>query len=168
MLIVVSFFTFLLIRLLPGDPTDDDHPVRHHGAEAAAPARTSVSRSGFFQQYWDYVSGLAQGDLGHQYSSGRPVSDLVEQSLPVSLQLMIYAQIIALFFAIPLGIFAAYRIGTRSDRAINTTGVRIPCPPELRAGAAALVLHRRRAQMATDLRLRAGLARSDLRPEPHS
>jgi peptide/nickel transport system permease protein len=49
------------------------------------------------------------------------VSELVEQSLPVSLQLMIYAQLIALFFAIPFGIFAAYRAGTRSDRALNTS-----------------------------------------------
>ena len=63
-----------------------------------------------------------QGDLGHQYSSGRPVTELVEQSLPVSLQLVIYAQIIALLFAIPFGIFAAYRAGSQSDRVINTTG----------------------------------------------
>src|SRR4030095_3674095 len=62
------------------------------------------------------------GALGHQSSSGRPVSELVEQSLPISLQLMIYAQIIALLFAIPFGVFAAYRVGTKSDRAINTTG----------------------------------------------
>jgi peptide/nickel transport system permease protein len=48
------------------------------------------------------------------------VSELVNQSLPVSIQLMIYAQIIALLFAIPLGILTAYRSGTRTDRGVNT------------------------------------------------
>jgi peptide/nickel transport system permease protein len=120
-LIVVSFFTFLLIRLLPGDPTDAIIPFGTPQQKEQLRADLGLDE-GFFQQYWDYVSGLAQGDLGHQYSSGRPVGDLVEQSLPVSLQLMIYAQVIALFFAIPLGIFAAYRAGTRSDRTINATG----------------------------------------------
>jgi peptide/nickel transport system permease protein len=120
-LIVVSFFTFLLIRLLPGDPTDAIIPFGTD--EQKAQLRDDLGlEKGFFEQYWDYVSGVAQGDLGHQYSSGRPVSQLVEQSLPISLQLMIYAQIIALLFAIPLGVFAAYRVGTKSDRAINTTG----------------------------------------------
>ena len=120
-LIVVSFFTFLLIRLLPGDPTDAIIPFGTD--EQKAQLREDLGlENGFFEQYWDYVSGLAQGDLGHQYSSGRPVSELVEQSLPISLQLMIYAQIIALLFAIPFGVIAAYRVGTKSDRAINTTG----------------------------------------------
>jgi len=72
-------------------------------------------------QYWDYMTGLIQGHLGHQYSSGRSVSELVNQSLPVSLELMIYAQVIALVIAIPLGIFAAYRAGSRADDGINTT-----------------------------------------------
>src|SRR5215510_9405126 len=88
-LLVVSFFTFLLIRLLPGDPTDAIIPFGTD--EQKAQLREDLGlEEGFFQQYWDYVSGVAQGDLGHQYSSGRPVSELVEQSLPISLQLMIY------------------------------------------------------------------------------
>jgi peptide/nickel transport system permease protein len=49
------------------------------------------------------------------------VSTLVNQSLPVSLELMIYAQVIALVIAIPLGVFAAYRSGTKADGGINTT-----------------------------------------------
>ncbi len=120
-LIVVSFFTFLLIRLLPGDPTDAIIPFGTEEQKAQLRDDLGLDK-GFFEQYWDYVSGVAQLDLGHQYSSGRPVSELVEQSLPISLQLMIYAQVIALVFAIPLGVFAAYRAGTKSDRAINTTG----------------------------------------------
>src|SRR4030088_3567653 len=67
------------------------------------------------------MTGLVQGPHGNQYNSGRAVSELVNQSLPVSRELMIYAQAIALMIAIPLGVFAAYRSGTRADNGINTT-----------------------------------------------
>ncbi|MFO7590939.1 MAG: ABC transporter permease [Acidimicrobiia bacterium] len=119
-LLVVSFFTFLLVRLLPGDPTNVIIPFGTDAQREALAADLGLDKS-FLGQYWDYVTGLLQGDLGTQYSSGRPVSDLVKQSLPVSLQLMIYAQVLALLFAIPLGILTAYRSGTRTDNALNTT-----------------------------------------------
>jgi peptide/nickel transport system permease protein len=119
-LIVVSFFTFLLIRLLPGDPTQVIIPFGTAHQRAQLRADLGLNKS-FLAQYWDYMTGLVQGHLGHQYSSGRSVSELVNQSLPVSLELMIYAQVIALVVAIPLGIFAAYRAGSRADDGINTT-----------------------------------------------
>jgi peptide/nickel transport system permease protein len=119
-LIVVSFFTFLLIRLLPGDPTQVIIPFGTPHQRAQLRTDLGLNKS-FLAQYWDYMTGLVQGHLGHQYNSGRPVSELVNQSLPVSLELMIYAQVIALVIAIPLGVFAAYRSGTRADNGINTT-----------------------------------------------
>jgi peptide/nickel transport system permease protein len=119
-LIVVSFFTFLLIRLLPGDPTQVIIPFGTARQRTQLRADLGLSKN-FFVQYWDYVTGLVQGHLGHQYNSGRPVSTLVNQSLPVSLELMIYAQILSLVIAIPLGVFAAYRSGTKADAGINTS-----------------------------------------------
>ena len=119
-LIVVSFFTFLLIRLLPGDPTQVIIPFGTAHQRAQLRIDLGLNKN-FFVQYWDYMTGLLQGHLGHQYSSGRPVSTLVNQSLPVSLELMIYAQVIALVIAIPLGVFGAYRAGTKADGTINTT-----------------------------------------------
>ena len=123
-LLIVSFFTFLLIRLLPGDPVQTIIPF---GQGPAFAHERSLLRAdlglnkGFFAQYWDYVTGLLQGHLGHQYSSGTPVSTLVKNSLPVSLELMIYSIVLALVIAIPLGVFGAYRAGTRMDSAVNTT-----------------------------------------------
>ena len=129
-LLIVSFFVFLLVRLLPGDASDAIVPFGTKEQKAAVRKDLGLNES-FFQQYENYLGvpglcqspchGLLQGDLGHQYSTNRPVSELVQQSLPVSLELMIYAQIIALLFAIPLGILTAYRAGTRTDRAINTS-----------------------------------------------
>ena len=119
-LVLVSFFTFSLIRFLPGDPTQTILPFGTDAQRAQLKADLKLDQ-GFFAQYWDYVTGLVQGDLGHKYSTNQPVSDLVKQSLPVSLQLMLYAQVLALAFAIPLGILTAYRSGTKTDRSINTT-----------------------------------------------
>jgi len=119
-LLIVAFFTFFLIRLLPSDPTDAIIPFGTDEQKAQLREDLGLGDPPF-EQFTGYLSGLVQGDLGHQYSSGRPVSELVSQSLPVSLQLMIYAQIIALVFAIPFGILAAYRSGTKTDRGINTT-----------------------------------------------
>jgi peptide/nickel transport system permease protein len=119
-LLFVTFFTYTLTRLLPGDVTQVIIPFGTDEQRTQLREDLGLDK-GFFAQYLDYLGNLVQGDLGTQYNSGRPVSELVTQSLPVSLQLMIYAQVLALLFAIPLGVLAAYRSGTRLDRGINTT-----------------------------------------------
>lgn len=121
---IVTFLTFLLIRLLPGDPVQTIIPFGQGPAFAHERALLRADlglNKGLLQQYWDFMKGLAQGDLGHQYSSGTPVSTLVKESLPVSLELIIYSMILSLVIAIPLGVFGAYRAGTRMDGAINTS-----------------------------------------------
>ena len=65
------------------------------------------------------------------------MADKLRRALPVSLQLMLYAQLIALVIAIPLGVFTAYRAGTKSDRAINAGAFALLALPELRARARA-------------------------------
>ncbi|HET6662980.1 MAG TPA: ABC transporter permease, partial [Acidimicrobiales bacterium] len=67
----------------------------------------------------------------------RPVMDRVRDSLPVSLQLMVYAQVLALIIAIPAGVFTAYRAGSRSDKAANATAFGMLAIPNF---ALALVL----------------------------
>jgi peptide/nickel transport system permease protein len=120
-LVIVSFFTFCLVRILPGDPTKTIIPFGTDQQRAQLKKDLGLDKP-FFTQYVDYMGNvLLHGDFGHQYATNTPVSDLLDQSLPVSLELIIYAQILALAFAIPLGVLAAYRAGTRTDRTINTT-----------------------------------------------
>ncbi len=73
----------------------------------------------FFEQYVTWLGNLAQGDLGKDYQSNIPVSDKLATALPVSIELMLYAQIIALAVAIPLGVLTAYKVNTKTDKAIN-------------------------------------------------
>lgn len=129
-LLLVTFFTFSLIRILPGDPVKTILPFGTDQQRAALEHDLGLDKP-FFQQYVNYLGipglrsdgteGLLQGNLGRKYSTNQPVTEFLRQSLPVSLQLVIYAQLLALALAIPLGVLAAYRSGTRTDRTINTT-----------------------------------------------
>jgi peptide/nickel transport system permease protein len=129
-LLLVSFFTFSLVRLLPGDPTQTIIPFGTDEQRAQLSKDLGLDKP-FLQQYVNYLGipvlksegtkGLLELELGHKYSTNQPVSDFLKQSLPVSIQLVLYAQILALVIAIPLGVLAAYRNGTRTDRTINTT-----------------------------------------------
>jgi peptide/nickel transport system permease protein len=116
--VLATLFTFSLLRLLPGS-----------AAEAAIPFGTKAQRAQFnrdngldrpfFSQYFTWLGNLAQGDFGKDYQTHVEVSDKLENALPVSLQLMLYAQLLALAVAIPLGVFTAYRAGTKADGAVN-------------------------------------------------
>src|SRR5262245_64160600 len=64
-------------------------------------------------QYVRWVGDFARGDLGDYWSvtGARPVMDRVREALPVSLQLMLYAQVLGLVGALPRGRATAYRGG---------------------------------------------------------
>ena len=73
---------------------------------------------GVFGYYWQWFSGLFRGDFGKYYLNGgyRSLSEVIAKTLPVTLLLIIYAQIVALVLAIPLGLISAYKEGKRFDR----------------------------------------------------
>ena len=122
-LLCVSFFSFGLLSLAPGDPV-----VAIVGF--ASPKQLNAIRHQlhfdrpFLVQYWQWLSGLFHGNLGNQYfgpTGVGKVSTALGQSLPVSLQLMAYATILTIIIAIPLGVLAAYKSGSVIDRIINMT-----------------------------------------------
>lgn len=117
--ILSTLFAFSLLRLFPGDVADAVLPYGTAAQKAKFRADNGLDKP-FFEQYGTWLGHLVQGDLGKDYQSNTEVSDKVAAALPVSLQLMLYAQLIALAFAIPLGVFTAYRVGTKADRAVNT------------------------------------------------
>ena len=167
-LIVVSFFTFLLVRLLPGDPTDAIIPFGTQQQKQQLREDLGLDE-GFFQQYWDYVSGLAQGDLGHQYSSGRPVSDLVEQSLPVSLQLDDLRADHRAALRDPVRDLRRVPSGHEErPRRSTRPGSRSSRVPSFVLALLLSYFDRRPAEVVTHVGLRARVARSALRPQPHA
>jgi peptide/nickel transport system permease protein len=117
-LLLVTFGSFLLIKARGSDPTDSIIPFGTPEQKAALREDLGLEKP-LYEQYWDWLTGFVTGDLGRSYDTQRPVSELVGDALPVSLQLMVYAQLLALIVAIPLGVLSAYRSGTVTDRGIN-------------------------------------------------
>lgn len=116
-IILVTLFSALLLELLPGDPVTTLVP--YGSDEQRAEIRSDLNLDDpFVVRYGRWLGNLAQGDLGDYYSvsSVDPVGDRLWAALPISLQLMVYAQVLALLFAIPLGVLTAFRNGTFFDR----------------------------------------------------
>lgn len=113
-----TLFAFSLLRLFPGDAADAVIPYGTPAQKARFRADNGLDTP-FFEQYATWLGHLAQGDFGKDYQSNTPVSEKLQTALPVSLQLMLYAQLLALAVSIPLGVFTAYRAGTKPDHAIN-------------------------------------------------
>ena len=116
--ILSTLFAFSLLRLFPGDVADAVVPFGTPQQKAQFRAENGLDEP-FFEQYATWLGNLVQGDLGKDYQSNTPVSDKLEAALPVSLQLMLYAQLIALAVAIPLGVLTAYKANTVTDRSIS-------------------------------------------------
>jgi peptide/nickel transport system permease protein len=118
--VVVTFITFLLTKLQPGDPVSKIIPFGT--AEQKAQLRQDLGlNKPTLTQYGIWLKNFATGDFGKYYDSQQSVNTVLKQSLPVSLELMIYAQMLALAIAIPLGVTTAYRAGSRYDRSANAT-----------------------------------------------
>lgn len=83
-----------------------------------------------------FSEGVLSGDFGsyYQISGTSPVGDRISASLPISLQLMAYAQIMALVLAIPLGVLAAYRAGRIFDRIANSAAFAVFAVPNFVLG----------------------------------
>lgn len=128
-LIGIIVMTFVLTRLLPGDPA----------AFFAGPAATQQSieetrvRLGLDrskpEQFLAYVADLAHGDLGTSLTTGQDVLQDLRSRLPASLELTFGALLLAVGLGVPLGIGAAIRPGGAVDRLcslVSTAGQAIP------------------------------------------
>jgi peptide/nickel transport system permease protein len=122
-LLIVSFLTFLLLNLLPGGTTQIAVTVCPgcSNEELAEVQRDLKLDDPIPVRYVSWLGDALQGDLGRSYINEVDVTQLLGERLPISLQLMLYAQIISLVIAIPLGVLAAYRANTRLDRTLSTS-----------------------------------------------
>jgi len=116
--VLSTLFAFSLLRLFPGDVADAVMPLATPHQKAQFRADNGLDKP-FFEQYATWLGNLFQGDFGKDYQSNTAVADKLEAALPVSLQLMLYAQLLALVVAIPLGVLTAYKANTATDRTVN-------------------------------------------------
>ncbi len=125
---VMSVFVFLIIRLVPGDP------VRTMLGFRATPANVAEVRARLgldqplLQQYLDWTSGLLHGDLGQDLVTRAPLSELLAQRLPVTLELTSLSMLLAVLVGVPLGVRAATggRWARRLTDGFVVVGISVP------------------------------------------
>ena len=132
-LILVSVFVFLAMRLLPGDPilmyvsassvqeiTEEQLDALRHefGLDKTLP-----------MQYLDWISGVLRGDMGTSILNRSPVTQEILKRLPITVHLGLLAFIIAIIIGIPAGVLCAIRRGSWLDNLLTTLaniGITVP------------------------------------------
>lgn len=129
-LLGVVIFTFILMRVLPGDPAVFFASGPNAGqAEIEDLRRQMGLDKPIPHQLVLYLRDIATGNLGRSLTTGQPVLTDIRQRLPASLELTFTALALALLLAIPLGIAAALRQGSLVDHTVRfacTLGVCVP------------------------------------------
>ena len=132
-LLLVSIFVFLAMRLLPGDPVlmyisassiqeitqEQLAEIRHqYGLDKALPL-----------QYLDWVSGVFHGDFGKSILNKAPVTQEIARRLPITLHIGVLAFLVSTLIGIPAGVICAVRRGSWLDNLVTTLsniGITIP------------------------------------------
>lgn len=120
----VSIVSFLFIRLLPGDPILLMAGERGMTDERYAQLMTQFGfDKPLISQYWDYLTGILQGDLGTSFKTKRPVWDEFFALFPATLELSLCAIVFAVLVGIPAGIVAAVKRGKWPDQMLMSTAL---------------------------------------------
>jgi peptide/nickel transport system permease protein len=128
-LVGVATLVFALIHLVPGDP------AQSMLGDSASPEDVARLRESLgldeplLVQYKTFLVGIARGDLGTSFRYGTPVTQEIRSRLLRTAQLAVAAMMVAILFAIPLGILAAVFRGTAVDHAAMTlalVGISMP------------------------------------------
>ncbi|MEZ5852907.1 MAG: ABC transporter permease [Hyphomicrobiaceae bacterium] len=128
-LVGVIIVTFLLTRVLPGDPA-----VYFAGPAATPESIAEIRKSlgldlSLPEQFGRYVGDLVRGNFGNSLSTGQPVAAEIASRLPASAELTLAGLFLSLAIALPLGILAAVKQGSWIDHAcrmVTTAGVSLP------------------------------------------
>ncbi|HMG40257.1 MAG TPA: ABC transporter permease [Acidimicrobiales bacterium] len=124
-LLLVSFFTVVLLDLAPGDPAyailgADARP----DAVEAVHADLGLDRP-IYERYADWLGDVVRGDFGTSYRANVSeaarvsVTDEITSALPITAELVVLSFLLALLAAVPIGVYAAYRKGGAFDRAAS-------------------------------------------------
>jgi peptide/nickel transport system permease protein len=139
-LLAVTLLTFLLLKLLPGDPAINIlgpsatpqavAEIHHHlGLDKPLPV-----------QYLNWLGNALRGNLGKAYQNNQTTVSALRQRLPVTIELLIISQLLALIVSIPVAIYAAYRPNGWFDRISTTTAFGLLSLPDFIVGVMLVLL----------------------------
>lgn len=129
-LLLVSLLTMLMLDAAPGDPA---HAVL---GDTASPEQVKAVRDElhlddpFVYRYTRWVGHAVTGDLGRSFRTKQPVMEAIRERLPVTIELALLAEILAILLAVPIALLCVRRPDGRIDRAWNVqSSVLISAPP---------------------------------------
>jgi peptide/nickel transport system permease protein len=131
---------FILVRLAPGDP------ARTYAGPTATSEQVEEVRRQFgldqplLAQYWTFVKGLFQGDLGTSFSYQAPALDVVFDRLPYTITLAISAILVTVLVSVPLGVWMAKRADSPRELVANVLTVAGQSMPEFWTGVMLLTV----------------------------
>lgn len=121
----VSIAIFLLLRIVPGNIAD----ILFDSAGLIDPAEKAkiVADLGLdlplYQQYWQWIGGLLQGDLGYSYVSEKPVLEEIAPRIPITAKIAALALFFSVIAGVPLGVISAVRQNTPLDYLLRVTSL---------------------------------------------
>ncbi len=115
-LFCVLTIVFLLLRIIPGDPVEAMLGEGAQPVDVQAMRRQLMLDQPVWKQYSLYLRHFIHGDLGESWSFKTPVAQTLVSRVPATLELASGGMVVAILLAVPLGVFAASRPNTLSDR----------------------------------------------------
>jgi peptide/nickel transport system permease protein len=126
-LIAVTFITFLISHLAPGDPTELKVGVSQESMKTDAKSNLNQEAKDYYKrkwgldkpiytQYWIWLSNMVQGDFGNSFVDNRPVITKIFERIPVTLSITIIVIFLEYIIAIPIGIYSAAKQYSFWDR----------------------------------------------------
>ena len=125
----VLVITFIISNIVPSDP------ARLYAGSKAKPEQVAAVREklglndSLPKQFLRYVGNMARGDLGESFKTRRAISDDLKRFFPATMELVVFAMLLALIVGIPIGVLSAAQRGNWIDnlsRVITIAGVSIP------------------------------------------
>lgn len=147
-LAIVSVLAFLIPYAGEGDPARKilrarvNDPALDQSQVDALTKELGLDRP-IYEQYFEWLRNTMTGDFGFSYTSRVPVSEMVAPALSVSISLALAALLLALVFALPLGILAATRRGGKIDNAITFLSQSAVSAPEYWVGPVLVLIFAR-------------------------
>jgi len=134
-LVGASILIFVLLRLVPGDIAEI--LVYQTGSESSVVQQKQIQQlraelgldRPVAVQYVDWLGKTLRGDFGQSYSQKRPVAAILKERVPRSLELALLTLLIAVLWAVPLGVVSAVRANTWIDyvvRVLSISGLSLP------------------------------------------
>lgn len=135
MLVLISFVSFVIIQLPPGDYLTHKLADLQVRGDRSALDRIDEYRARygldepFMYQYWNWVSNFVKGDFGESFKYERPVADLLGERLMMTVVLTIATLAVTWIIAIPIGVYSAthqYSLGDQIFTTISFIGLGTP------------------------------------------